>query len=266
MRLPILLLLAFLAEAGFAQSARDLYREGLKLQEQAQHDQAIEAFRKAIASQSSTPAFHVSLGVSLRHLKRYDEALAEFDRALRLNDRVAMGYFERGLVHIALGNPMEAINDFTRQLQKTPNHANSYLNRGIALQSIQLQSEAFADFNRALRIRPESPVALEHRAQIALNHGLWAEAEKDLTAAIQYTGGDAVLHRLRANAWIGLGNRDAAIDDLSHAYLLDPIPQDLVMRGLLRFEAGDRAGACQDWATHPLVDWSALVLKRLACD
>jgi len=230
------------------------------------HEQAVPVLRKAIAAQPSTPAYHVSLGVSLRHLQQYDGALMEFNRALRLNDNVALGYFERGLLHIAMGNPMDAINDFTRQLQKTPNHANSYLNRGIALQSIHLQSEAFADFNRALRIRPESPAALEHRAQIALNHGQWADAEKDLTAAMRYAGGDAVLHRLRANAWIGLGNRDAAIDDLSNAYQLDPVPQDMVMRGLLRFEAGDRAGACQDWAAHPLVDLSVLVLKRLACD
>lgn len=92
-----------------------LEKYGYSLYQLNLHDQAIEAFDKAIrATEGKAPQLFFFRGNAFLEKRNYQAALDDFDRLIRQSPNHRAGFNQRGLVHLGLGNKEKACADFRR--------------------------------------------------------------------------------------------------------------------------------------------------------
>jgi tetratricopeptide (TPR) repeat protein len=91
---------------------------------------------------------------------------------------------------------------------------------------------ALRALNAALTLKPGEVDLLIDRARTFAGLGLWANAQGDLTLALSKRPGDALVFRLRAEAYLQQGGYNAAGQDVAEALRLAPRDvENYVMRG-----------------------------------
>jgi protein O-GlcNAc transferase len=135
-----------------AESWNDL---GVQLKQQGRLDQAIAAYRQAIAERAEFDDAHYNLGNAYRALGRMEEAQACFQRAVEadpahLNALAALGQT------LEAGKQWEAaLGYFERALALAPGDAGLWCHAGDALERLRRFPEAIAHYQAALGIEPQ---------------------------------------------------------------------------------------------------------------
>ena len=80
------------------------YYLGMIAYHQADDEQAISSFRRALRSDPSNPATRVALGTVLTRQKDYQAARAELERAIELDPKDQTAHYQLGLVYARLGD------------------------------------------------------------------------------------------------------------------------------------------------------------------
>jgi tetratricopeptide (TPR) repeat protein len=107
---------------------------------------------------------------------------------------------------------------------------------------------ALNDVNQGLKLNKNSVELLVLRATVYGDEEKYFEALDDLNAAYDLTSDRGTILTLRAKAYRKLGQADLAKDNVEMALKADPDdPDALLERGTQRAEAGDKAGAREDW-------------------
>lgn len=100
------------------------------------------------------------------------------------NQEYAETYYHRGLVHIKNGQIELAISDLTKAVKLNPDYAEAYHYRGNAYCVKDKLEKAIADYTQMLVLKPKIPISYYIRGEAYLRTKQWAEAKRDLTAAI----------------------------------------------------------------------------------
>ena len=98
---------------------------GLCYMGQNKYEEAIEAFKEALAADGSVPGsvdydMNYYLGICYYKLGQYEDSKARFDAILDLKEKSADAHLERGCVELAMGSHDEAIADFDRAVELEP--------------------------------------------------------------------------------------------------------------------------------------------------
>ena len=133
------------------------------------------------------PAFLV-FGHGLSELGEHEQALQAYDRAILLDSRLADAYIGRGIAYAALGRLERAIEDYDDAIGLNPRNADAYLNRGDAYLELRNYQQALEDYGVASTIysafNPKKATALANRA-IAFTHlGEDAKAQEAFDRAV----------------------------------------------------------------------------------
>src|SRR6478672_2034676 len=100
--LLILLLLGFSASMALAQpskSATDYYNEGKKLQEDKKYNEALSAFKSAIAKKASYKEAFYEAGWCSNELEKYTDAVSYLQKAKTLDASNQKIFFELGYAY-----------------------------------------------------------------------------------------------------------------------------------------------------------------------
>ncbi|MGO9357225.1 MAG: tetratricopeptide repeat protein [Xanthobacteraceae bacterium] len=146
-----------------AHHADTLHLMGLLSLGARQYDHAIEWMARAIV-QDPKAEYLSSLGTALQHLDRHDEARQAFERAVQLRPDDAELRKKLGNVLIRLGRLPDALLCFQHALETNPRDWEAACRCGVLLRELQRLEEALACFNRADETRPNNALTLYLRA------------------------------------------------------------------------------------------------------
>lgn len=163
-------------------------------------------------------------GTLLFDLGRTDSAYLYLDRALRLKPDLAGALNNRGAIKGQRGDLAGAIADFTRAIQSEPLFRDPYENRSVAYYMTGQYEKAIADTRRAIELdpgNPETPVLWDAIGQYDQKLGRWRDAVAAHDEAIRRAPygdpGAPGYYVNRSFAYMGMGDRDAAVRDARQA-------------------------------------------------
>jgi tetratricopeptide (TPR) repeat protein len=122
--------------------------------------------------------------------KNLPKAIADMGQLIELQPKNASAFYNRGEFYIQAGDPQRALLDLDRAIALKPDYADAIQTRGLAKQSLKDFSGAAEDFKKA-----------EGQLSRAI-----AQDPANVNSATLYTR--------RANARLGMGNKQGAIDDI----------------------------------------------------
>ncbi|MBD1868470.1 CHAT domain-containing protein [Cyanobacteria bacterium FACHB-471] len=194
---------------------------GRALGNQGKHEEAIAAYRCAIALNPTLGTTYNNLGNSLRSLERLEEAAVAYHQAIELTPTLVVAYNNLGFVLNQLSRPEEA--------REIYNRVNAIDPRLIALRDPDSASvEDYNTLGRVLRSqnRREEAIAAYTRA-IELDNQLAAASNNQGVAYTRL----AAAYNNRGVAYAELGQINSAIEDYREATRLDPTPTQYVNLG-----------------------------------
>ncbi len=112
----------FTAVAQPAKSATDLYNDGMKLVESKSYQEALDAFKKAIAKDPANGDALYEAGWVCNELAQYSEAVTYLEKAKKIKPGVAKIYFELGYADENTKNEAGAISSYKKALELYPEY------------------------------------------------------------------------------------------------------------------------------------------------
>jgi tetratricopeptide (TPR) repeat protein len=194
---------------------------GLSLGELGRYDQAVTAYKQAIALGESFVLYE-ELGRVLRHLKRYPEAIDAHNQAIKLQPSHNWAYTNRGVVYAVQKQYPQAIADFNQAIKLAPNDALAYTNRGVVYLLQKQYTQAIADFNQSIEFDPNDVVAYNKRGSAYATLKQYTQAIADYNQAIKIAPQDANTYIDRGLVYRSLKQADRAMADFNQAIKLDP--------------------------------------------
>ncbi len=157
---------------------------------------AKKLIKKAIAINSSVPAYYNNLGEIYRVGQEYSKAIVSYRKAISLNARYAQAYNNMGCALQEINRGEDAVDSFKLAIQNSKNYAAAYNNLGAAYQQLGQLKSAVRSYEMAIQIQPD-----------------YAEAHHHLSAIKKYKQGD-----LQINIMEELFKRSEA-DDFNRMHL-----------------------------------------------
>lgn len=151
-----------------------LFDFAVAFSEKKKFDEAVPAWKKALALDPDDPRAHDNLGVALAETGKIDDAIAEYRRSLELNSGSSHTHNNLGTVLAEKGMLDEAFQHFDKAVALNPDNASAQINLGnvLALKKERL-NEALVHLRRGVELDPDSPsgqndlgIALAHASEL----------------------------------------------------------------------------------------------------
>jgi protein O-GlcNAc transferase len=236
--------------------AEPYFRLGDFERRRGRHDQAIAAYRAALATGFRHPALWNNLGLALQEQGQSDEAIRAFQAAIRLQPDMAPAHANLGDALRAQHRTAEAIAAYRRACELAPNVSRLWLNLGVCQHRVAALADARKSFERALALDPDAPDALVNLAASLNAESRYAESlpllHKALARAPDHAQAQSTLLYVQQQtcAWDEL---DASIAR-QRALLGRPDAPAVAPHHLLAlpFTPSEQLAAAQHWARQQL--------------
>ncbi|MDA9813374.1 tetratricopeptide repeat protein, partial [Planktomarina temperata] len=125
------------------------------LKDQGKLDEAIEAYKKALAIKPDYADAYNNMGNALKDQGKLEEAIEAYNKALAIKPDYAEAYNNMGIALKDKGKLEEAIKAYNKALAIKPDYTEAYNNLGATLQDQGKLEEAIKAYNNALAIKPD---------------------------------------------------------------------------------------------------------------
>jgi tetratricopeptide (TPR) repeat protein len=150
------------------QEAEAWFAEGLRLEEQPENlEQAIAAYRQAIALNPEAAGAFINLGTIYYNLHRLSDAENCYRAAAEIDPQYALAFFNLGNVFDERGGLEEARRNYDEALRINPQYADAHYNLALVLEKLGQRGKALHHWRRYLKLDPGSPWAAYARQQLA---------------------------------------------------------------------------------------------------
>jgi tetratricopeptide (TPR) repeat protein len=188
------------------------YNRGMALTRLKRPDEAIEAYRKAIALND----FYYEAWINLGLLYYKEGDLEESRKAfLKVTDRTRSSrfnkaYYQLGLIAANTGDDAEAVEYYSESILLDPSHVPSYINKGTALLRLEQLSGAEEALEKAASLDPENYLAHYNLGLVLRRQEKFAEAKAAYRKAV-------ALKPASKKAWLNLGYVHAFLGETGKA-------------------------------------------------
>jgi tetratricopeptide (TPR) repeat protein len=165
-------------------SANDWFEKGYALGNAGRHQEAMEAYTRAIELNPKSALAYGNRGNAYGRLGDHQRAIRDVDRAIELNPKNALAFANRGRTYTRLRDYQQAIRDFDRAIELNPKYAAGYHSRGLAYYYSGKYQKALNDSNKVLEINSEDIIEYSSRGLIYARLGDYQKATNDLNKAI----------------------------------------------------------------------------------
>jgi tetratricopeptide (TPR) repeat protein len=171
-----------------AHPGRVAFQEGVRAFESGEWEEAIAAFEEHLGEQAQSPDAAYYIGESYLHLGEYQLAFDAFNHAITIDDQFAPGYLGRAMAALELGDT---------------------------------DSTPISDLNASILLDPNLLRAYTTRAEYYLDQGEPGRALEDMITAETLTPDSALVHAIKARAFLSQENYGQALVSAQRAYQLD---------------------------------------------
>ncbi|MBP2292087.1 tetratricopeptide repeat protein [Azospirillum rugosum] len=134
---------------------------GYALQGLDRTEEAMAAYRDALALRPDYPEAQNNLGNALKTLDRLEDAVVAYGRALTLQPAFTSILFNRGTALFRLDRIEEAADAFREATRHFPDNPEAQHDLGVSLRKLKRPGEAVAAFRAALALRPDHAEAAQ---------------------------------------------------------------------------------------------------------
>lgn len=188
-------------------------------------DAALEQVPSFDDGDNYLPAIYAYRGWANRQLQRFDDAVVDFKAALKLLPDNMFALAGRAEAYANLHQYRAAIADFNHMIEISPTVADNTVHIGNRWVVIRNYAGLVADIETAglaLQLNPDDTNAYVDRAEARIGLGEYDAAMDDLNQAINLDARDARAYSVRGGLWAREGTFVAAIADFDRAIDLDP--------------------------------------------
>ncbi len=189
----------------------EAYQQGQKLMEQGQVDDAVVAFRNALAHSPADPKSQTALGLALVESAHFDEASGYLSAAVRTDPENGPAWAGLARVALAAGDRQRALRLLRQALsrewpaQQESRHRDTQLDYAGLLRDSGRKNEAISQLLSLIEQRGDDPVTGKKAAEMVRVMGSPAQAEEAYKALAGHFPADTAV-------WIGVGDARFAAD------------------------------------------------------
>ncbi len=239
------------------------YERGFADYVDGRHNDALEAFARALSLKPDHVEALYWRGHTYRLLDRRDDAINDWMEALAHTTEPGMTALLWSNVHRLRGNFVRALKEADKAVVLQPTNVDWLRNRGNIRADAGDYDGAIADFNEALRLNPSFALAYSNRGLAWLNKGEYDRAIADFNEAIRLNPSDASAYNNRGRARGEKGDYDHAIDDYNEAIRLNPsYAMAYNNRGVSWNNKGDKRAAIADYEAALRIDPNHALAKQ----
>ena len=209
------------------------------------YGQALADYDKTIELDPNSPSPYVNRAALRRDLGFAEGAFADYAKAISLKPNHAAAYSGRGQLYLRQKNYARATADFDKAVRLAPTAAN-YMLRARSHEAAGEFDAALRDYSQAARLEPKNVVPLNAMAVVFNKKRDYDKEIAVLNRAVTLDKNPSLSYRLRAEAYRDKGDRKRAYADIGRALKFSWTVNGLRVRGNLRLEDGDLAGALHD--------------------
>ena len=203
--------------------ARNAYRHlGNALYKQKRYEEAVDAYRVAIAQRPNHAIAHFNLGGALNKLRRFEEAETHLRRAIALDPKAKYRHRFLGNALYGQGRYAEAVDAYRVAIAQRPNHAIAHFNLGGALNKLGRFEEAETHLRRAIALDSKTKNSHRYLGNALYEQGRYAEAVDAYRVAAEQRPDDALAHASLGATLNVLGRNEEAETHLHRALALNP--------------------------------------------
>jgi Flp pilus assembly protein TadD len=185
-------------------------------------DDALQAYRTAMAIGTPQPYTHDGYGCVLLEKGLVDEAIAEFERALAKDRRYAPAYRNLWYAYTRKGLHDEALAAIEKAVELNPRNARAQGNLGLSYFRKGRIDEAETAFRQSLALDSRNYESLANLAMIALRRERPEEAVPLLRRALELEPNDPKCHFNLGLAFERTGQTQSAVASYQQALKLNP--------------------------------------------
>ena len=120
------------------------------------HEEAIEAYLRALSVDPDYVEASIGLGNTYSVLNRHDEAIGAYRKALGKNPEYEEAWFNLGNIYVKRNRYEEAIEAYRESLRINPKNAMTWNNLGFSYGNLKRHEEAVEAFQQRLLIKPDA--------------------------------------------------------------------------------------------------------------
>lgn len=197
---------------GLRQDKRWHLQQGLDLDAEGRHEDAIFAYQRAVSLDPSYLQAHVNLVAAFGRLGRYADAENHYRHALSLDSEAVELHINWGTLQATRGEHTDAIRSFRQGLAINPNSADMHADLGSIFQRTGDIAQATRHLRRALELEPQHRLAHFNLARILISSDRVPEAIEHLLKTREPVDDrtPGFLYGL-ADAYVRIGEIDQAI-------------------------------------------------------
>ena len=207
-----------------AQTATDLYQEGLQQVKEKKYDAAASSFKKAIGKRPDYKEAYYETGWCYNELRKYEEAIFYLQKAKQKWSDEPKVFHESGYANLQLNNTAEAIKDFTKCLTLNPDYNIAYKELGNTYFKEKEYKKALENYK--LYTIHETGVINEtvyfNKGYCENDQGKYSEAIESLKKSIQINAENAGSYNELGYAYAKSGNADEALKNYNDALRINP--------------------------------------------
>jgi tetratricopeptide (TPR) repeat protein len=217
---------------------------GNTLRERGEHGGAVEAFQRAVALRPDNAVCRLNLGRALNSAQRFEEAIAAFDGAVRLDPGLADALFELGTTLAATGRHEESLAPLQAAARLDATDARPLAYLGLSLVALERVEEAEAVYRRALAVGPGTVEPCLFFGLLLEESNRLAELEDLVRAAERHGVRREEIAVLHAKLLKRRGDPEAALRVLESGTGAHAV--NATLHAQLRGEISDRLGATDE--------------------
>ena len=207
----------------------------------------------ALALNPDTAPAYVALGMVYTNRWQWADANKAFHRALMLTPGDAEAVGQYGQFLQATGQFEPALREIERAQMLDPLAGVNSVTRASILNAMHRYAAASARIASTLQTHPQLTLAHHYAAVLAIDHGLYTEAEKQMRLAAQLSGNDPGAAALLARGMADATQRATAVHAMEALPVYAGLRRDAVVHAMLLVSLQERKRALdvlQDYVTR----------------
>ena len=209
------------------QDKRFFHLEALSLAESGENEEALMAFREALALDFNFIQCRNNMGLLYMKLGRLDEAKATFQECIKVQPKYPDAHYHLGEILQKKGDLDGAIEEYETATKLNPNYFEAHRDLGLAI--YERASSGLSDIadcedklKVAERLAPTNPMIHYHLGNIYCADGKYDEAESEFKAALSYDGRLAAAHFDLGRLRYYRGDPDRCLVEMNLASKISP--------------------------------------------